>query len=435
MLLDHRFLEDYMPQASGEFVKVYIEVLRHAGDGEVTVAQIADRLNHTETDVLRAVRYWEKAGLFLAGWNPDGTLRTLQVSDFPENGPEEAAAEETAPVTAPGKAAGAAGPAEAAGAAGTAGTSGYFGGAGSAGTAGAVGTSDPAEAAGFAGSAGAAGTSEPAGSAGEGVRPAARAQTRRTTVFDVQNDKAFEQLLFLAQTYFRKAELSTTDVNTFLYLYGDLKMSPDLLEYLMEQCVETGHTSVRYMEKVALNWTRDGIRSVADAKVRGGLWPAEYYETMRAFGITDRAPVNGEREFLNRWYKEWAFSKDVVLEACARTMRKFHKPNFAYADRILQRWHDEGLDTLQKIGEDDRSPKAEERIRQARETAGASGGSGAGNAAASGRGVKNRFRNFDERTEDLDREMMERMRRQHEDWASRTGRPDGGTAPASGDGR
>ena len=48
-----------MAGANGEYVKVYLYILRHQGE-ELTVESIADALDHTESDVRRAVSYWEK---------------------------------------------------------------------------------------------------------------------------------------------------------------------------------------------------------------------------------------------------------------------------------------------------------------------------------------------------------------------------------------
>ena len=61
-VLSNIFIDHYMVQAGGEFVKVYLMLLRLSGDPgqELTVAQIADRMNCTEADILRALRYWEK---------------------------------------------------------------------------------------------------------------------------------------------------------------------------------------------------------------------------------------------------------------------------------------------------------------------------------------------------------------------------------------
>ena len=50
------FIDRYLPGANGEFVKVYLTLVRLMEDQrqEVTVAALADRLEHTETDVVRA---------------------------------------------------------------------------------------------------------------------------------------------------------------------------------------------------------------------------------------------------------------------------------------------------------------------------------------------------------------------------------------------
>ena len=59
------FVDSYMPQANGEFVKIYLYLLRiaHKPDAQPTLSSLADVFSCTEKDVLRALRYWEKTGL------------------------------------------------------------------------------------------------------------------------------------------------------------------------------------------------------------------------------------------------------------------------------------------------------------------------------------------------------------------------------------
>ncbi len=59
------FLDHYMPGANGEYVKVYLYLLRALGDPsrELSVTGLADALDHTEGDILRALKYWEKQKL------------------------------------------------------------------------------------------------------------------------------------------------------------------------------------------------------------------------------------------------------------------------------------------------------------------------------------------------------------------------------------
>ena len=64
-LLSNTFIDFYMPEANGEFVKVYIYLLRSLSQAPVSfsLAQMADRLLCTERDILRALKYWAKQGL------------------------------------------------------------------------------------------------------------------------------------------------------------------------------------------------------------------------------------------------------------------------------------------------------------------------------------------------------------------------------------
>ena len=66
-LVSNDFIDHYMISANGAFVKVYLFLLRHMDDpcSSLSVSQIADCLNNTEGDVLRAFRYWESEGLLV----------------------------------------------------------------------------------------------------------------------------------------------------------------------------------------------------------------------------------------------------------------------------------------------------------------------------------------------------------------------------------
>ena len=61
-LVANEFIDRYMPSANGEYVKVYLYLLRHAGE-EVGQAEIADALELTEGDVRRALIRWQRDGL------------------------------------------------------------------------------------------------------------------------------------------------------------------------------------------------------------------------------------------------------------------------------------------------------------------------------------------------------------------------------------
>ena len=75
------FFAQYMPRANGEFVKVYLYLVRMSGAGTppLSLCGIADRLNYTEQDVLRALRYWEAENLLALAYDEEGSLSGITV--------------------------------------------------------------------------------------------------------------------------------------------------------------------------------------------------------------------------------------------------------------------------------------------------------------------------------------------------------------------
>ena len=60
-VLSNRFIDNFMPRANGEFVKVYIYLLRvvSAAPSSFNLEDMADRLLCTDRDISRALKYWE----------------------------------------------------------------------------------------------------------------------------------------------------------------------------------------------------------------------------------------------------------------------------------------------------------------------------------------------------------------------------------------
>ena len=61
-IVPNQFIDRFMPSANGEFVKVYLYLLRciHSHASNCTISEIADKFNNTEMDIQRALRYWQK---------------------------------------------------------------------------------------------------------------------------------------------------------------------------------------------------------------------------------------------------------------------------------------------------------------------------------------------------------------------------------------
>lgn len=59
------FIERYMPKARGEFIKVYLSMLKYNISGEIGVSAsiMASSLNLLESDIINAINYWNDEGI------------------------------------------------------------------------------------------------------------------------------------------------------------------------------------------------------------------------------------------------------------------------------------------------------------------------------------------------------------------------------------
>ena len=217
------FIEEYMPQASGTCIKVYLCLLRLQGQ-DFTVASLADMLDNAERDVIRALRYWKKQGLIALTEDEAGEITELSLLDIAavRRRELERLREPHVPKTAEAKPEPAPAPAPA--------------------------PEAPAE---------------PAGK--EKAAPTRRFYAP-TEVEQLRNEEpAFGELVFAAEVYLART-LSPSETERFAYFHKDLEMPCDLLEYLVEYCVGLDKKSLRYIEKVALAWHERGWMTRKDAK-------------------------------------------------------------------------------------------------------------------------------------------------------------------------
>lgn len=175
-------------------------------------------------------------------------------------------------------------------------------------------------------------------------------------VDELENDPEVKQILFIAQRYLGKA-LNNKAVNTILYWHIDLGMSEDMIDYLITSTLAAGKCQSRaniisYMNSIAISWHENGIHTVKDAKDDKKQHSENVLAVKTAFGISSNL-VPAQLEFVDKWFNEWHFSKEMVSEACSRTMANISQPNFSYADTILNAWHEKGFTDLSQVEADD----------------------------------------------------------------------------------
>ncbi|MBQ7679503.1 MAG: DnaD domain protein [Butyrivibrio sp.] len=76
------FIDEYLAEANDAQIKVYLYLLRMMSTGCATsVADLADHFNHTEKDILRALRYWEKKRLLGLEYDETGRLSGIHIEE------------------------------------------------------------------------------------------------------------------------------------------------------------------------------------------------------------------------------------------------------------------------------------------------------------------------------------------------------------------
>jgi DnaD/phage-associated family protein len=164
----------------------------------------------------------------------------------------------------------------------------------------------------------------------------------------LKNQEEIRLLLVACEAYLQK-QLTRTDIETLLYFYEQLHFSTDLIEYLVQYSVSKDKKSFRYMEAVAIEWHKKGIKTIEEAKLDSKPYAQECYQVLKALGINNHDPLPLEVDFVNRWMKEYGFTIDIILEACNRTIMQIHKPSFEYTDGILKSWKNAGVHHLTDV--------------------------------------------------------------------------------------
>lgn len=357
-MISNDFIDHHLAQANGEFVKVYLFLLRHLEDpsSTLTVSKIADCLNHTEKDIMRAFRYWEAAGVLSLGRESEGTAAESDERKRSSHAFLSAPAEEK--------------------------------------KAGAVTAADPIvedQPGGYAGSASDKAIddslSEALPSSGSTAADNRQSPVKSIPLDSFKAQKELKSLLFIAEQYLGKT-LTKSDTDAITYFYNTLGMSASLVEYLLETCAENGHKNMHYIQKVALSWADDGIETVAQARQRSMNYNKNCYTVLNAFGIKNRGPAVSEITYIQKWTDEFGFTLDIIQEACSRTIAAIHQPSFEYADTILAKWHDGQVHHLKDIENLDavfRKEKAEKK-----------------SSAPGLKSVTKNLNNFERRTYDMD---------------------------------
>ena len=303
------FIDSFMPSANGSYVKVYLYLLRCLSEGgyDLTITSIADHLEDTEKDIVRALNYWEKVNLLIIERNEDGTITSILLqepgydqtvedtaasisatySDIPEPSDETVNNKKTATIK------------------------------------------------------------NQQTMAEETPSNPCRSDEFQQIAFTNEQIQAFtsdEEVEWAMNTIelYLERTMRSDEIQLVLNLYETYKFSTDLILHLFDYCISKGKKHRAYIERVALEWANAEIRTPEQASDFSVNYDKNYNTIMRAYGL-NRNPGDAEKKYINKWCYHYGFDLDIIVEACNRCILNIQKPDFKYTNTIIEAWHKAGV--------------------------------------------------------------------------------------------
>ncbi|MCR5404190.1 MAG: DnaD domain protein [Butyrivibrio sp.] len=298
------FIDEYMQDANGTEIKVYLFLLRMMSSNLPTsVPALADKFNQTEADVIRSLKYWEKKGLISLEYDVSQNLTGIHMEDIVAQSKRRYGRRKTDSLPD---------------------------------------TQAPVP--------------EPIHQIPASISAVPDIQAHPTLPerpnYSASVLKSFKQsegssLLFIAEQYFGRT-LNANEMSIVYYIHDELGFSDDLLDYLMQYCVDNHKKDFRYMEKVAINWNQTGIKTPKQARAEIFKHDSDVLTIMKALGM-ENSPTEKEASFIKTWRGELGFSMEIILEACDRTVMATQRNRIRYCDKILRSWHENNVSTREDI--------------------------------------------------------------------------------------
>ena len=396
------FIDQYMPKANGEFVKVYLYLLRATGSGAgiATISEIADHFSNTEADIIRALNYWASEGILQVQTGADGqiigiNLCSLSVSGMQaaQSNIQSAVADNAAQNNLQNSVVNNATQNILKNGVVNNATQNILKNGVVNNTAQNISTANIRMQ-----------DSVVEKLKSQTTDKAASSQKEYTLdeIKEFRKNPDISELFFIIETYL-KHTLSSTDTNMVLYWLDELHFSTDLVEYLVEYCITKGHSSLRYMNKVALGWADAGIKTVDQAKDDAAAHSQIYYSVMKALGITGRNLVDSEVSLINKWVGEYGFDIELVKAACSKTISAIQKPSFEYTDSILANWRKKDVHTLKDVEVLDANFAKANKASATGSSQSTNAANGSSKPKSNNSSSKNKFNNFNQRNNDYDK--------------------------------
>lgn len=181
--------------------------------------------------------------------------------------------------------------------------------------------------------------------------------TERDVLTTMETDSSFRSLLREVEAKLGR-NLNTEEIKILLGFVRYLNMPSDVISLLVHYCKTRArqrgsnrNPSLRTIEKEAYAWAERGIETMEEASA---FIQAQNVRNSRLAQLMDVLQIHGrnltaaEERYAQSWL-EMGFDNEAVSMAYERTCLNTGGLNWAYMNKILQRWHEAGLHTAQAV--------------------------------------------------------------------------------------
>lgn len=275
--VSNRFVDEYLCEANGSFVKVYLFMLRHHNNPDLEMSDVVNSLNLLESDVIRAFKYWQKLGLikYKQLSDKDFSVEFLE-EDTPSKNPEEPRISQTE------------------------------------------------------------GKNQLHTKVSS--NPTAVSYTKKDINTYMKNNDGIRHMFLISEQLLNRT-LTDTDRKILFSFYDYLGMPVEVIFTLLEHCITNGKNNMRYIEKVAYTWADKGINTLNKASVlvkEETEFTALIKKYKSMFKITGRELTNTEEEFIRTWVYELKVTDSQIEAAYETAVANTGKVAFKYMDAVLK---------------------------------------------------------------------------------------------------
>ena len=188
--------------------------------------------------------------------------------------------------------------------------------------------------------------------------------SERDVLGAMDGDRSFQAIYSEVQRVLGRT-LNTEELKILLGFTRYLGLPGDVISLLVCYCKERARAkgnlrnpSLRTIEKEAYYWAEQGIDSMEEAVAfiqNQNMRRSQLARLMDLLQIRGRTLTPGEEKYAKNWL-EMGFDEAVLALAYERTCLNTGGLSWAYMNKILTRWQEAGLFTLEQVKSGDRKP-------------------------------------------------------------------------------